>query len=120
MSIIKKFCMQGDFIKNTFFLISGAGLSQLIPFVFSPILTRLYTPEDFGRLAIYMACCSIFSIVSTGLYEMSIMLPKADKKAINILGFICLLSLGFSTILFISLFVLKQWYEPYLSDKFNF
>lgn len=112
--------MQGDFIKNTFFLISGAGLSQLIPFVFSPILTRLYTPEDFGRLAIYMACCSIFSIVSTGLYEMSIMLPKADKKAINILGFICLLSLGISTILFISLFVLKQWYEPYLSDKFNF
>lgn len=120
MSIIKKFGLQGDFLKNTFFLISGAGLSQLIPLVFSPILTRLYTPEDFGRLAIYMACCSIFSIVSTGLYEMSIMLPKADKKAINILGFICLLSFGISTVLFISLFVLKQWYEPYLSDKFNF
>lgn len=120
MNIIKKFGIKGDFLKNTVFLISGAGLSQLIPLVFSPILTRLYTPEDFGRLAIYMACCSIFSIVSTGLYEMAIMLPKADKKAFNILGFICFLSLTISTILIAILYFSKQWYEPYLSEKFNY
>lgn len=120
MNTIRKFCSQSDLFKNTLFLISGAGLSQLIPLLFSPILTRLYTPEDFGRLAIYMACCSIFSIVSTGLYEMSIMLPKSDKKALNILGFIFLLSFSVCIFLFIILIVLKKCYDPYLSDKFNF
>lgn len=116
----KKINFKGELIKNTAFLISGAGLSQLIPLLFSPILTRLYSPEDFGRLAIYMACCSIFSIVSTGLYEMSIMLPKSDRRAFNLLGFTCFLSFSVSFILIVLLFIFRNWYTPYLSDKFNF
>ena len=39
-----------NFNKNVFKLILGTLLAQAIPIAISPVLTRLYTPDEFGVL----------------------------------------------------------------------
>ncbi|MDO9181457.1 MAG: oligosaccharide flippase family protein, partial [Bacteriovorax sp.] len=62
-----------------------------IPIAISPILTRIYTPEDFGVFALYMAIVSILSVIATGRYEMAIMLPKKDEDVNAIVKLIMML-----------------------------
>lgn len=63
---------------------TGTSLAQAIPIAVSPILTRLYSPEEFGLLAIYMSCLAVFSVIATGKYELAITLPASDVDAANI------------------------------------
>jgi O-antigen/teichoic acid export membrane protein len=79
---------------------TGTTIAQAIPIAISPILTRIYTPEDFGVLALFVAITSIFGSITNGRYELAIMLPKKDEDAINILA------LGFIINVFVSLCLL--------------
>jgi O-antigen/teichoic acid export membrane protein len=65
---------------------TGTTIAQAIPIAISPILTRIYTPEDFGMFALYMSIASILSVIATGRYELAIMLPRKDEDAINLLA----------------------------------
>lgn len=80
---------------------TGTSLAQAIPIAVSPILTRLYTPEEFGFFAVYMAITAILTVLVTGRYELAIMLPKEDDKAINILGLSVFLSFIISLLLLV-------------------
>lgn len=90
---------RGEFIKNTATLISGYTFVQIIAVLIYFILSRIYTPADFGLFGLYMSIVSITGIISTGKYEMAIMLPKKDEDALNLAGLIGLISLLFSVIL---------------------
>jgi len=54
---------RNDFLKNIMVLLSGSSLALLIPFIITPILTRFFTPEDFGLWGTYSA------IVAFGLFN---------------------------------------------------
>ena len=81
---------KSEFSQNVLTLMTGTTIAQAIPIAISPILTRIYTPEDFGLYALFLAITSIFGSIANGRYELAIMLPKKDEDAINIfaLGFI--------------------------------
>ena len=81
----EKFNIKSDFIKNIFTLFSGAAIAQLITLIAIPILTRIYTPEDFGFIAIYLSIANIVATISTGRYELAIMLPKTKENALAII-----------------------------------
>ena len=48
MSFLSKFKPKSEFTKNTLTLMTGTSVAQAIPIAISPILTRIYSPEDFG------------------------------------------------------------------------
>ena len=73
-----------DFSKNVLTLMTGTTLSQAIPIAISPILTRIYRPEDFGIYAIFVALITILGTMISGRYELAIMLPNKDEDALNI------------------------------------
>ena len=79
-----RFKPQSEFSQNVLTLMTGSTLSQAIPIAISPILTRIYTPEDFGLYAVYLAIITILGTIVSGRYELAIMLPKKDEDAINI------------------------------------
>lgn len=88
--MLNKLKLKSEFSKNVLTLMTGTTIAQAIPIAISPILTRIYTPEDFGVLALFVAITAIFGSIANGRYELAIMLPKKDEDAINIfaLGFI--------------------------------
>lgn len=67
---------KSEFNKNIFTLLSGTIIAQAIPIAISPILTRIYTPDDFGVFALFLAISSVFGSISTAKYELAIALPK--------------------------------------------
>jgi O-antigen/teichoic acid export membrane protein len=94
--LLKKLIPKSRYARNVITLMTGTGLAQAIPIAISPILTRLYTPEDFGIFAMFMAIASIASVLVTARYELAIMLPKSDRDAFHIValsvGLSCLIS----------------------------
>ncbi len=94
------------FISNTFTLISGNFIAQIIPFLFAPVITRLYTPEDFAVLGIITSMITILVVLANGRYEMAIMLPKMERKSVELThaGFIIAFILMLITLLGIHVF----------------
>tara|TARA_R110000850_G_scaffold96655_4_gene201876 strand:- start:12093 stop:13367 length:1275 start_codon:yes stop_codon:yes gene_type:complete len=92
---------KGRYGKNLATLMSGTALAQLIPLAVIPVLTRIYTPQEFGAFALYVAVVSVFSIIVTGRYELAIMVPESDDEALLILVLAVLLSFILSLLLFL-------------------
>lgn len=88
---------RSEFSRNVVTLMTGATVAQAIPVAISPILTRLYGPEDFGVLALFVALTSIFGAIANGRYELAIMLPESDEDALNVaaLGLLIAAALSF-------------------------
>ena len=99
---------KSDFAKNVLTLSVGTTLAQAIPVAISPILTRLYTPEDFGVLALFMAIVAILGSIVNAKYEMAILLPKEDKDAYALVKLSFLISFGISVLTLIAVFIFKE------------
>ena len=91
---------------------TGTTIAQAIPIAISPILTRIYTPEDFGIFALYIGIVSFIAIVATARYEMAIVLPKSEKEAMNILALSILITLS---IVFVITFIILFFKETILN-----
>lgn len=95
------------FSKNSLLLIGGTAISQLIPIGISPLLTRIYTPKEFGVLALFVSIAKIISVFSTGRYEPAIVLPKKDKEALNLMAISLLFSAVISLVVGMIVFVFQ-------------
>lgn len=113
--IISKYKSKSEFTRNVLTLMTGTTIAQAIPIAASPILTRIYTPADFGVMALFVAITSIFGSISSGRYELAIMLPKKEEDAINIfaLGFIL------TTLLSLILLILVILFNDYIAKLLN-
>lgn len=65
-------------------LVGGTLLSQLILVLFSPLITRLYLPEEYGVYSLILAYSSILAIISSGRLEFAISIPSDLTEAKNI------------------------------------
>ncbi len=104
--MLNKLKPKSEFSRNVLTLMTGTTIAQAIPIAISPILTRIYTPEDFGVFALFVAIISIFGSIANGRYELAIMLPKKDEDAINIfaLGFIITCAISLLLLMLVVLF----------------
>ncbi|MBO4711133.1 oligosaccharide flippase family protein [bacterium] len=83
-----------SFLKNVVTLMSGTVIAQMLTILASPVLSRLFSPEDFALLASFTSVTSLCVIFCSGKYEMAILLPEKDGDARNILRlslFVCAL-----------------------------
>jgi O-antigen/teichoic acid export membrane protein len=71
-------------------LMTGTGISQVLVIATSPILTRLYSPSDFGAYAVAVSILSLLLTVTCLRYDFAIPLPDTDLVAANVLA-LCLL-----------------------------
>ncbi|WAI00852.1 lipopolysaccharide biosynthesis protein [Methanogenium organophilum] len=79
-----------SFAKDVLKLVTGTTFAQIITVLASPFLTRLYGPEAFGFLAIFISITSIIGVIACLRYELAIMLPEDDHEAVSMLG-LCIL-----------------------------
>ena len=104
--------INSTYFKNIFLLTSGVGISQFIPFLLLPLLTRFFSPTDFGVLAVFMATVQLLAISSTFRLEMAVVLPKNHDDA-AILCFRAFYTLvTFSVFFFVLFFTLWKFIKP--------
>ena len=82
--MIQRLRPKSEFSRDVLTLMTGSTIAQAIPIAITPILTRLYMPEDFGVLALFVAVTAILGSIANGCYEFAIMLPEQDEDSINI------------------------------------
>lgn len=80
---------KNNFIRNVSIMAGGALFGQLLVVVVSPLLTRIYTPDDFGVLAVFSALLAVLTSIGSLRYELAIPLPEDDTDAAHIIA-LCL------------------------------
>lgn len=88
--MIKKYIyeklQQSEFLRHVLILVTGTGLAQIIPLIASPLISRLYSPEEYGIFALYTSIVSVGATIATLRYEQLIILMKTASDAIHIAG----------------------------------
>ena len=75
-------------------LLSGTAVTLVISYLAVPILTRLFTPEEFGISDYFVMVMSILITFSSLRYEDAMLLPEDDRDAAAIFWLALLLTSG--------------------------
>lgn len=81
---------KSSFIKNILVVMTGTAVAQVIGFALSPVISRLFSPTDFGIFGSFGAVAGFVGTATTLQYSQAIILPKKDGDAINLMGLSCL------------------------------
>jgi O-antigen/teichoic acid export membrane protein len=97
-ALLRHFIPKNAFARSVSVLVGGTVGAQVLMVLASPLLTRLYTPEDFGLLAVYASILSLFTVIASLRYELAIPLPEKDSEAAHV-AILSLLIVGFITVI---------------------
>ena len=78
--------------RNLSRLASGAVFSQALMVASTPLLTRVFSPEAFGIMAVFSATYAIAIPISTLKFDAAVILPKAGHGAIGLTALVILIS----------------------------
>jgi O-antigen/teichoic acid export membrane protein len=76
-----RYLMASHFLRNVAIVAGGTATAQIIAIAFAPIITRLYGPEAFGVLGVFMATLGAIVPLSSLTYGVAIVLPASDDEA---------------------------------------
>jgi len=108
---------KNSFLHCVLTLTSGTVMAQAITIVASPVLTRLYSPEEMGVLASLLAVMMILGSIAAGRYDQAIVLPKSEIEATAV-AYTGILIAAFSGILVSLIFIwFGDWLGPLLGMK---
>lgn len=82
---IGKLLPQNELLRGAGFLIGGSIFAQMLTMLAMPVLTRLYTPSEFGVFAMYISVVSVVSVFSGLRYDNAIPMVDSDADAYNLL-----------------------------------
>ncbi len=87
LQALRRFIPGGRFGRSVAVLAGGTALGQAVVALASPILTRLYSPEDLGILAVFSSILGMVSVFAALRYELAIPLPQDDADAAALVTF---------------------------------
>ena len=103
MNFIKK-----PFVRNVIIMATGTAAAQAISMALSPFITRLYGPEAFGLMGVFMAIVGIVGPIACLTYPIAIVLPKSDGEAKSLIRLSLYISVGFAAVLSLLLLMFKN------------
>lgn len=104
-SFIKKKLDLGDFVQSSGSVIIWVLLSQVIMFLSTPIISRIYKPSQFGIYATFTSLMYIVNQVITLRSELLISTPKEEQQALSNATNCFAVVLAFCTLIAIFLFL---------------
>jgi teichuronic acid exporter len=105
--MLKSINIKSEFLKSIVVLTSGTLIAQVVSYLATPVITRLFTPEEIGELGVFLRITAFIAAVATARYELTLPLPKNQNHAFQLFRLsinIALLTLGVSL-----LFGLGYW-----------
>lgn len=108
--------LSSEFARNTGLVLIGTLVAQVLPLLFYPVFTRLYTPAEFGTFAIVSMIATPLAIVASGVYEQAFLVIESKRPATNLFVFIVLRSLAVLLISMAGLVLFRSWIATALGD----
>jgi|GEM_PF-1201625 len=85
--------------------VTGASIAQALSFLLVPIVARLFSPEDYGGAAAFLAVLVLLSPVSSMRYEQAILLPRQEEKAFTLSCISLRILAGVAALSFLVIFI---------------
>lgn len=104
--------IENNLIKGFLMISGGTAFIQIMNILFAPIITRIYSPDDYGILTLYTSMMAILIVFGSFYYESAIPIADTEEKAINVVA------LCFSILIFVVLILgmmLIAFGEPLLN-----
>ncbi|MCB9453688.1 MAG: oligosaccharide flippase family protein [Anaerolineaceae bacterium] len=99
MQRIRGLLERHSFVRSVVIVAGGATFAQGLALLVSPILTRIYTPDDLGVFGTFVSLFSILIAINSLSYELAIPLPETDEIASN-LPLLAMFALCVTTVIF--------------------
>lgn len=104
------------FWKSVGVLVGGTALGHGITAATLPILTRIYTPAEYGAYATFTAVVAIFSVAACLRYEIAIALPSENHEARSLLLIALWACLGTGILLLIGALLIRFYGMGYVGS----
>lgn len=108
VQVVKSWLPRSSFVRGVLLLGGGATASQVILMASAPLLTRLYTTEQFGLVAVFGSMLSILSVVASLSYELAIPIAKDDEEAVHGVVLGLFVALGISLLTFLGVLCFRE------------
>ena len=108
---------QNKFVRNVAIVATGTAGAQAITMAFAPFITRLYGPESFGLLGVFMALVMIIGPIAALTYPIAIVLPKKDQDAKGLAWLSFYIAFSMSTFIAVLLFFWGEWFLTLLGSQ---
>lgn len=99
------------FIGDSFLMILSSGIAQVILIITTPIITRLYSPAEFGEFTIFSNIAMILIPIINARYDLLIVNAKNDRSA-NILSQLSFLISLLILLILVPIFAISAWLYP--------
>ena len=110
-----------EFFLHFTILFSGAVIAKVITLLTYPIITRIYSPEEFGTFSLFTSIVIILAPISMLKYNVAIVTAHNDTDSKNLFIFSVLVSFLFSMIILFSFFFGEEFFKNILdAHKLNF
>ena len=103
---LKRITRKGSLGWNIMLLGGGTAVGQGLSILATPLLTRLFTPSDFGVLGAFVSVVSVCITVIAWKYEQAVPLPRERDVATSLLA----LSLLVSLLMICLIGILSGWF----------
>jgi O-antigen/teichoic acid export membrane protein len=97
-----------------YILFVGTCVSQAIAIGGVPFLARIYSPSDYGILAVFISVSNIIGVVSCARYDIAILLPKGLTEMVSVIR------LAFRVLTWVALSTLAICASLYFANKVDF
>lgn len=108
--------LKSNFSRNILLVIRGTAFAQLVTIIVSPVLTRIYSPHEYGYQTFFITILGFLSIVGSLKYEQGIPIAENEDEAFNLLYLSILIIVIGTVVLYFLLFFL--FYNDFL-DQFS-
>lgn len=86
-------------------LVSGTALAQVMALAAAPLLSRLFTPDQFGVVGVFLSFATVVGAVSALRLELAVVVARTDDGAVDVVGvalwvLMCVVTLSALVVLF--------------------
>jgi len=74
----------GGTLKSILVLMSGTVIAQIMSYLATPFITRLFTPSEIGELGVFLRVAAFITAIATARYELTLPLPKNQNHAFQL------------------------------------
>ena len=111
MQILKKYINKikksNSALKDVSSVAGGTVIAQVIGILLMPVISRIYSPADYGIVAVFASAITILSVISGLGYFYAIPLPKLDRHANAVIILTISIQCIFTILLTLALFTMS-------------
>lgn len=107
--------LRSDFARHIATLVSGTTLAQAVPIIVSPILTRIYSTEEYALLAMFMSVSAMIAIIADFQYPNAVLLAREEADSIQVLLLCLVLVVAIALVSGLFMWLGNEWLAEMLN-----